>query len=737
MAKIALLILTLGLALPACRVAASAGRVEGKVILIIADYLSVSDVVDSPYPAIRRLSREGGVGIVAPPVGASIASTYASAGAGAASWANDGVGHAFSNHETITEEFDSAGAIFERRTGNRTSPEVVHLNLPMFVTENRERLAVSLPGALGNALARAGKKTAVFGNADLAERARRSAAVIAATEDGAIAFGDVSANLLRRATFSPTGFMLDSDILARKVIAALSFADFVVVDFGDTARVELSKRQLSERAYGLHRKNAIANLNNFILRILDGPGGDATIILASLSPPIAKPGSPMRLAPIVVHRPGGTSGSVTSATTRTMALISGFDLAPTVLAELGVDKPGGMIGSRVDVVSAGLGRATRLDEIVAMNRSLLWWVLGVLSAIGMTTITAACVAIAVGIDRAGRVVHIIRILLVVTLSSPLAMLFATGGEATVGAYIVRLVVWMSAITSAAFAGATALRRVMGERVERMPGALPVVVLAILTSIVIFVDACTAGSLARVSLLGSCGFSGFRFYGIGNEYMGVWLAMSIISVVWLRELVPGWEYSRARKAMMLLVCAVTVLGLGLPWLGANAGGMVTAVVAFGLIYLSGIKGRFAIRDVIAVVVVGIALVIGVGLADAASTRGASSHIGRAASMGSRFGWDYIAIIAARKVAMNLSLIATPQARLAIIGSIPFFVLWAMTVGRRVDPVLSRSSSFRWGVMAVIPASLVAFLFNDSGIVAGALIFSFVVTAFVYSALGTQD
>src|SRR5262249_33492912 len=95
----------------------------------------------------------------------------------------------------------------------------------------------------------------------------------------------------------------------------------------------------------------------------------------------------------------------------------------------------------------------------------------------------------------------------------------------------------------------------------------------------------AGLLAEVapwgralsgSILGYSLALGARYYGIGNEWMGVLTGSVLAALLIAREYVPrpwlrAWP-GLCAGVMLLLLCI-----LGLPWAGAKFGGMLTAGV----------------------------------------------------------------------------------------------------------------------------------------------------------------
>ncbi|MEN6371512.1 MAG: hypothetical protein ABFD64_05805 [Armatimonadota bacterium] len=728
------------LALTALAMPAQGASARPKVVLVIADYITLSDLLDSKLPGIHKLASEGAVGLICPGTTGkgSVQSSYASVSAGAYCWADSNVDQAYSSFESPDDdEYGSAGTIFKRRTGLRSMPAVVQLEVPLLDAINLEKGSNSFPGVLGDTLYKNGKKTAAFGNSDLADQKRRRAAIMAANEIGAVAVGDTSNRMLRRDPVSATGFVTDSAKLATDVDSALKSVDFAVADFGDTARVELNKTNLSDYAYSKQRAKAFANLDQFLSRILKDSDGRETVILASMAAKIPVRGDKSRLAPIVIWHSGGSSGSLTSSTTRTVGLVSGFDIAPTVLAALDISKPEKMVGTPITSIQGKEDQVKWLDSMVLLCRKTVWPVLGVLAAIGIIAVTAAGAAVVFKGFRPVVPGMALRVLLVATMASPLAMFFAVPGSPSVVSYALRLSVWMVALTAAAFGMSSLLKRVLGDRINRLPGALPLVALSLITMVVLFIEACGGGQIIRYALPSVTDFRGYRFYGIGNEYMGVWLGCVFIAMVWLRECFPGWAAGYKGKLAALAASMVVILWLGVPAFGANAGGMLAAVVGLGAVYISGVKGKFGARDVAALVILGCLVVACVGFMEAFLSRGAQSHIGLAASVGSRGGYSILLATIVRKLSMNISLIGTTQAQTALIGAIPFFIFWFSSIGRKIDELSQGRPTFHSGIVASIVGAGAAFLFNDSGIVAGGLIFGFLVMAVLYSLLDRQE
>lgn len=737
--QLSVFIILLFLELACGSLQAASGASSPKAVLIIADYLTLSDLTQSQLPGIKRLVSESGVGLISPgAVGTkSVESNYTSVSAGASCWATSDVDRAYSRFETVKEEPDPAGVIFKRRTGHQEEPDVVHLEIPKLGKDNEDKLARSLPGALADLLAKEGKKTAVFGNSDLSGKLYRRASVIAATGSGAVHVGDVSRKMLRYDPQNPTGFSTDADKLASAIDNALESVDFVVADFGDTTRVELSKQYLSDASYKIHRRQALENLDRFLTELLERRGSSATIILASMAPAYPEKGHRSRLAPIVLREPDKIQGCVISPTTRTPGMVSGFDIAPTVLAGLGVDQPRKMIGGQIKVIPDNENRIQWLDDTVLMNREMTWSVLAGIGAFAIIVATTACLFLVTnkrGLCIANR---ILRVLLIAAAASPVAMLFSTPGTPVILSYVQRLIIWLVVFTTGAYALSWLLAKILGSKVERLPGGLPIISIAIITALAITVEAFRGGQIARYALITMADFKGYRFYGIGNEYMGVYLAAILVSLVWLRECFSDWHERRIARSAVLVFLAVIIAGLVLPPFGANAGGAMAAVIGLGLAYVSGIRGRFEISHVILMIFTGIAVVAFAALIDLLFTRNAPSHIGLAASACAGNGYILFISTVLRKLSMNIRIMGMSHTRLVMMAAIPFLALWFSVVGKQFDEIRYNRPAFNSGLLAILVGIMAALLFNDSGIVAAGLMFSFLVVSIIYTLMERSE
>jgi hypothetical protein len=251
---------------------------------------------------------------------------------------------------------------------------------------------------------------------------------------------------------------------------------------------------------------------------------------------------------------------------------------------------------------------------------------------------------------------------------------------------------------------------------------------------VLVDVLRGGELLRLSVMSYSPVEGARYYGIGNEHMGSVIGAAMIFAGVVSSLFIGRERLRM-LALVALLLAVTA-AIGMPSLGANAGGAMSAAaaVAVGLILW---RGKGVSRKYIPLAIIAIPAALGLMLLLDSLTSGASqSHVGRAAASIASGGIGEMFAIIERKAAMNLMLLQySPWSKL-LIGSIAAVCLLLVWKPLGVLGRLRSNRSVYYGILAASVGALAAFLFNDSGVVAGATCFVYVWTAVVLGASQTK-
>lgn len=258
-------------------------------------------------------------------------------------------------------------------------------------------------------------------------------------------------------------------------------------------------------------------------------------------------------------------------------------------------------------------------------------------------------------------------------------------------------------------------------------------LGLLTAGLIMIDVWLGSTLQKTSLMGYDPIIGARFYGIGNEYMGVLTGSLIVGGTAALTLFPHFRRAGVITLGLLFLLAVDVLGN--PRLGANMGGVIAASTAFLTTFLLLCGIRFSFKTVSCLAGVVIFLVAELFLIDLQRTPEVQSHFGRNAAIVMSGGWPEVVNIIKRKSEINMfKYTIWSRIFLASLGSL------ALLCYRPVGVVAGVKRSFPdlyKGFLGVVLDSIAALLFNDSGIVAAATTLIFVVSPLIYLILTEQS
>jgi len=729
-----------------------------QVVVIVANRLLLSDLVDSKLPTISKMLRRGAVGLVCPNCTASKSeySVMATAGAGTPCRTDSYVAEFYDCGEQLPDG-TTAGSAYAVRTGRKAPPGSVVFPAIGQAIRDSARLngrAVML-GALGEALHAAGARTSVFGSADLPpDVVDRSAAVLVMDSRGIVYAGRVGRPCIRAAGAK--------DRIAEGPLPnpPRNGEGVSVVYFGASTRLDEMKPAMSAFAYATRKMEILRHLDSMLHRLLTDPRAErTTLILVSFSPP--KSPSWDQLTPVVIY-PAPRSGLLSSATTRTPGLIAASDFAPTVLSLLDIAISDVMAGNAAHVVpdSRTIPRLGEISTRVTANQRLLAPAAVAAAAIAAFSLTGAAVLVAFR-KRPRRLAALCKIGMVTVACYPAAMLLAVLAPAGTGGYLggvsVALVVLVAACVAA------------GALLKTDRRAQPIVIAYAITCLAIVVDAATGCNLCMFSALSSYQITGMRFYGIGNEYAAVLISMAALAALF------ATQNSRSRLGtapFAAIVGAVVVLALGSGSLGANYGATAAAVVTFGLMWAAVRKGGFGARDVVIAFLAAVAVVVMFAALDWKLAGKAGSHAARATGLAGKLGGGYLVSIAVRKLAYNLRTTFSVKGISTMLAFTPFVALWFWGVRDKVRsgignrehkmegklaaearkaapspqfsalvvegvsegclPTAPHSAEGAMaGVKAVLIGAVTAFLLNDSGIVFGATMIGMTVLVLLYS------
>jgi hypothetical protein len=384
--------------------------------------------------------------------------------------------------------------------------------------------------------------------------------------------------------------------------------------------------------------------------------------------------------------------------------VTNADVAPTVLRFFGLKVPGEMDGQAIRTVPASPAPFDLHRRHLEQRRIRFPIGVGVIALVSLLGILAvATLAVASVRGRVpGRVGVSMRFLALCGAALPIPLMLGGLLPRFTYAVVVPFLVVLTVLL--------ALLALLG----RWPGPLgPFFLLGALGLAVLVFDCLLGWRALRIPLAGGTMFDGVRFYGIPNAFIGLLLASALFVAMRLPVL-PGTA----------VLFAAGLFG-GLPGLGTNVGASIPLFVAAGLWPVLRTRGRVGLREVIevgAVVLVGTAVV----LAANRYLPGSPTHLTRYVQ---RTGGDASSALGTirRRAGVTFGQIAqTPAVLIPLLG-LPVVLGVVLASRGAIARGLAVEAGWRHVLIAVVAASIVAFVVNDTGAAAAS-------PGFLYSMAG---
>ncbi|MGH9214016.1 MAG: hypothetical protein ACRD2C_25585 [Acidimicrobiales bacterium] len=600
-----------------------------RVLLVSLPGVSWDDVRSRDLPNLQAFVDDAAIGDLSTRIGrrdAAITDAYLTIGAGTRSVAPN-VDRAVALDPDESYGGVPAWEILERRLGD--VPEgIFYLAIGEALDDNDGSVFGAEVGALGDALDDAGVGRAVIANADSAEgfvsdepppdgAFVRAAATALMDSDGIVPGGTVGRGLLTDDPDAPFGRRLDP----RAVTAAFDRAwdeedghdrNVVLVEASDLVRASFYGPRATGAQRSALRSQALiaadAQLGDLLERV--DREHDAVVVLS----PVA-PGSSPALGIVAVQAPGIDAGLLESATTRRAGYVQLADVAPTVLALLGEDALDGIEGEAFQVVDEdATGRVDGLADAADAARFR-----DQLMPLVVTLIIVVITALVLATSRRVRLPRAVE-----RWRSPIA--FAVLGVVPATFLVGRIdaVDGSTVAYLAAVALMGALWGVVAARLDRRrPGLGAIASLALIVALVA-ADVLLGAPLQLNTMFGySVGVAG-RFAGLGNLAFALFGSATILLAV----LVARRGGARGLRLALLLLAGVVLIE-GLPMLGADVGGTLSMVPAFGVTALVLSGRRVGLREAAGLAAAAVVVVLGFAFIDSARTPDKHTHLARLA------------------------------------------------------------------------------------------------------------
>lgn len=597
-----------------------------RVLVVSLPGLAWEDAHDGDTPNLDALVREAAVGDVSTRIGrrrASSTDAYLTMGAGTRAVAPTiDVAVALDPDEAYGGV--RTADVLQRRLG-RVPAGVAYLAAGAALDLNAEGPYGGVPGTLGDRLADAGVHRAVIANADAVEgfvsdepppegSYARGAATMLMGEDGIVPGGTVGRWLLADDPAAPFGRRLDHAAVLSAFDEEWARADraVVLVEASDLSRAAA----YGPRATSAQRRalwdDAVTSSDALLGALLErvDPTTDAVLVVS----PVSR-GSAPELGLVALRTPDVDGGVLRSATTRRDGYVQLADVAPTVLRLLGEPEPDDIEGRAFEVAPRPTGGRTA--ELASEATAA-----GFRDSIIALVVTLVVVALAL---LAGAARWRSRLPDGVAAALPFAAHAALGiAPSTFLAGEVRALVGATGAYLCFVAAVSAVLGAVTWAIDRWrPGLGPIVALA--GTVGLFAADVLLGAPLQVNTV--FGYSlavAGRFAGFGNLVFALFGAATILLGVSLVD-----RYGERARAWTAALFVGVVLLEGLPMLGADVGGVLSMVPAFGitLLVLGGRRPRG--RELGLLTVAAFATVMVFAFVDTLLPGGEQSHLARLA------------------------------------------------------------------------------------------------------------
>lgn len=587
-------------------------------------------------------------------------------------------------------------------TGIYKTQGLIHPDFHRLNNKNQQGTHRGQVGDFGELLSLAGIKREVYGHSDTLEEQIRYGALLAVDKNGDVD-GELN-NAVKKQSGAINGQEMDVDYLINKLSTdGEKESRFIVVEWGDLYRLFDQAYYMEDSHFQQERNRQLLRLQSFVEK-----AREEVDHLWLLSPMMHKQAYDERqqLAP-VFYWGEKTGGFLHSGTTRQEYLLSSTDVIPTILNSYGLSNDS-FSGNTIIQTESGVVDKTpalqTIDEIVLIYQSRA----SVLS-IYITCLVVALIGAALygsfGTKKRRTWRYITRLLLLSALWSPFWFLALSGTVKTIGVsgFVVSL------IASSFLAG-----YVVEKGSEK-----PIFWIGVMTFLLITIDVFMASVLMQRSYLGYDPIIGARYYGIGNEFAGVY----VISAIMMLSPLTKWNHKGLSLSLMLAIFFLVVVVLGKNNLGTNAGATLSAGLAFSFFLYRFLVKRWSWRFLFTIAAASMSVLF--LFLYMLQLTGEQTHIGMAFERLLSGDVRYITDTIQRKVAMNIKIFRHSNWTQLFITS---YLLGAIILWRRRLQLegQDRQLFLQTGVVA----SFALLLLNDSGVVAAATSMFCVVSAHYY-------
>ncbi|MDQ2649009.1 MAG: hypothetical protein M3Z03_05605 [Actinomycetota bacterium] len=736
--RVALVAAAMLLAASGCSSSDPVGDADIQRVLIVSmPGVSWADVDARELPHLRQFVDDAAIGQLSTRIGLRRASTtdaYLSIGAGTRA-----IAPRVDPAVAVDPDEPYAGVptaeILLRRLG-KVPRGVTYLPVGAAIQRNANSSFGARPGRLGDLLAEGGVGRAVIANADAAEgfvsdapppdgAYARGAATALMDTDGLVPSGTVGRELLMEDPDAPFGRRLDHDA----VLAAFDEAwpdegrRVVLVEASDLSRAAAYAARATPPQRSALRADALRSSDELLGALVarTDPARDAILVVS----PVAASANP-ELAITALRAPDVRPALLRSPTTRRDGYVQLADVAPTVLGLLDLDQPDEIEGRAFEVSDGPRGgridRLVREADAAGFRDDLMPLVV---------PLVIGFLALVLGVHLAGdrvprRLTRFVRPASYGALGVIPATFVAARIDAVRGSSLGYLGV--VALGAAVFAGVVLL-------VDRARAGLGPLAAVGAVTVFFAADVVVGAPLQLNAVFGYSVAVAGRFAGLGNLAFALFGSAAVVLAALLVD-----RHGRRGLVPALAVLGAIILVEGLPMWGADVGGVIAMVPAFGVTAALLAGWTLTARRVVGLFAAAAVAVLGFAFIDAARPAGSRTHLARLAQhvVDGRWGPFFDSLSRRLQASFGNAEVAAWAGLFALVAITVGYV--ALVVVRRRRPGFTIDigrglegppRAARDGLVVLAAVGLVA---NDSSIAVPATMLIVIVPALVLHRLG---
>jgi len=669
-------------------------NIDNKVYVIVANRLTLSDI--EKMPNVKRIIDHGSIGLMNTRgiSGYKGAESFATINASSKTYANNESSQLYN----LNDEYKR---IYENRIGIIDKEYAIgNIQLGKLYNQNEKNRYSPYIGALGDSLHEVGLKTAAFGNSDTEEEVIRTGALIAMDSKGLIDYGNVD-NILLEDIDYPYGIKTNYDKILLELASIEQKTSLLVIDTGDLNRLNSYSDFLSTDVFYKKRDLILKDMDDFIGDMVSSIDDERSLVML-ISPNAGEERiDDSNLSPIVLWGKGIEKGTLISSTTNRKGIISNLDIAPTIAEFLETSRDN-MTGNPIESIEKEKG----LEYIKSINnrikttsktRSKTLLTYGIITII---TLLLILIPLILNIDMNNKIGIVFKRLILLLYAMPMIFIFSSLLDIdNLIKYFISLSIFIMIFWFA---------------VGRFNNKKSLYYISIGYFMIFLLDLITKGNITRYSILSHDPIIGARYFGMGNEMVGVFLAISTLMAGLLMD-----RYNNEYISIFLLL--ISVIMVGHPRLGANVGGTM-AILSATIYFILIAKGKkLSIKNLILFVfIIGLAIMV-LGYIDIALNPN-PTHLGKTIGIIGDKGIGIVQNIISRKLLMNIKLIKVTIWTKVIFIDILVQVILTFIFKDKVLYIMEKGIGR--GILSGIIGSIFGLLLNDSGIILSALAMSLI-------------